>query len=120
MGGRDKWVHIKVSAEERQQWQAQAQSEGLTVADLIRSRLNVKIVDRPPRTKRRTRQADPKLIAWLGRLNSNLNMIAHWCNRYKSRAEVVEVLPALIGIERHIAAAAAMHLDDKADHHGSD
>ena len=116
---RNKWVHIKVSIEERQQWQERARAEGVTVADLIRAQLDVKTVDRPPRVKRRTRVADPKLLAWLGRLNSNLNMIAHWCNRYKSRAEVVQVLPVLIGIERAIKEEVAGHLENKSDHHGS-
>jgi hypothetical protein len=45
-------------------------------------------------------------------------VIAHWCNRYKSTARTVEVLQALIGIERHIREAAATHTENREDDHG--
>jgi hypothetical protein len=113
---RDKWINVKVTEIERAAWQTIAQTEGVTVADAIRARMESKPVNRTRRQPRR--KADPALLAWLGRLNSNLNVIAHWCNRYKSTARTVEVLQALIGIERHIREAAATHTENREDDHG--
>jgi hypothetical protein len=102
MATRDKWVHIKVSVEERQAWQAQAEAEGITLADLIRSRLATTTVGREPRRKRPARRADPALVAALGRIGNNLNQISRWANTYKKTADTVAVLGALVALERAV------------------
>lgn len=101
MGDRTKWVHVKLSEEERTTWQSQAVAAGLTLADLIRERMNTGQVGREPRRRRRlTMDADPALLALLGRLNGNMNSLAHWASIHKSAAEAVQVLAALNAIDR--------------------
>lgn len=98
---RAKWVHVKVTDDERAGWQAQAEAAGLTLADLIRQRLGeARPVGRDPVRRRAARRADPELLAALGRIGSNLNQIARWANTYKGKAEAVQVLAALVSIEQ--------------------
>lgn len=98
---RAKWVHVKVTEQERAGWQAQAEAAELTLADLIRQRLGeAKPVGRDPIRRRAARRADPELLAALGRIGSNLNQIGRWANTYKSKAEAVQVLAALVSIEQ--------------------
>ena len=98
---RAKWVHVKVTDDERAGWQAQAEAVGLTLADLIRQRLGeARPVGRDPIRRRAARRADPELLAALGRIGSNLNQIARWANTYKGKAEAVQVLAALVSIEQ--------------------
>lgn len=98
---RAKWVHVKVSDQERAGWQAQAEAAGLTLADLIRQRLgDARPVGRDPVRRRAARRADPELLAALGRIGSNLNQVARWANTYKGKAEAVQVLAALVSIEQ--------------------
>lgn len=98
---RAKWVHVKVTDQERAGWQAQAEAAGLTLADLIRQRLGeARPVGRDQVRRRAARRADPELLAALGRIGSNLNQIARWANTYKGKAEAVQVLAALVSIEQ--------------------
>jgi len=106
---RDKWIHVKVSEDERQAWQAQAQSEGVTLADLIRSRLATATVGREPRRKRAARRADPALLAALARIGSNLNQIARWANTYKLAASVIPVMTTLVVLERAVRGVLVQH-----------
>ena len=98
---RDKWIHVKVSEKEREQWQALAKEKGVSVADLVRKSVGVQTLGTEPKRKaRRTRQADPALLRELARLGNNLNQIARWANTYKSSAEAEAVIRALLSIER--------------------
>lgn len=98
---RDKLLTIKTSETERAAWQAEAAAAGLTLADLIRTRMEAQRVGRQPRQRqRRIRPADPALLAMLGRLNGNMNSLAHWASTYKSAAEAVQVLAALNAMDQ--------------------
>ena len=98
---RDKLLTIKTSETERAAWQAEAAAAGLTLADLIRFRMSAKQVGREPRQRRRlTRAADPALLAILGRLNGNMNSLAHWASTHKTAAEAVQVLAALTAMDK--------------------
>lgn len=98
---RDKLLTIKTTAAEREGWQAQAKLAGLTLADLIRQRLgNSQEVSREPIRRRSARRADPLLLQNIGRVGSNLNQIARWANTYKSGAQAVQVLTALVALEQ--------------------
>lgn len=97
---RDKWLHVKLTEEERQQWQQAAEAEGVTVADLIRLRMGSATEGRRPRQRRASRRADPALLAALGKVGSNLNQIARWANTHKSAADAVQVVAALAAVER--------------------
>lgn len=99
-GARDRWVHVKVTEAERVQWQALAESEGVSVADLIRRRVgDARPVGRAPVRRRAARRADPLLLATLGRIGNNLNQIARWANVHKDAADAVQVLAALAAID---------------------
>ena len=98
---RDKLLTIKTTEAERSAWQAEATTAGLTLADLIRSLMSAKQVGREPRQRRRRIEpADPALLAMLGRLNGNMNSLAHWASTHKTAAEAVQVLAALTAIDK--------------------
>jgi hypothetical protein len=98
---RDKWVHLKVAESERDAWQSQAADAGLTLADLMRQKMGgaAEVNRDPPRRRRLTKAADPALLAILGRLNGNMNSLAKWASTYKSKAEAVPVLAALVAMD---------------------
>lgn len=106
---RDKWVHIKVAQEERDAWQAAAEADGVTLADLIRSRMSTATVDREPRRRRAARRADPALLAAMARIGSNLNQVARWANTYKRSADAVPIIAALVAIERAVRDVLTLH-----------
>lgn len=101
MAERDRWVHVKVTADERDAWQAAAAAAGVTLSDMLRDAMATRRVGRDRVVRRRApRRADPALLAAIGRAGNNLNQIAHWCNRYKGGADAVQVLAALASIEQ--------------------
>lgn len=98
--GRDLWQHVKVTPEERAAWKAAAAAAGVTVADLIRQRMGTGPEGRAPKRTRAARRADPRLIQAAGRIGSNLNQIARWCNTHCENADAVQVLAALVAIDQ--------------------
>lgn len=101
MRKRDCIVKLRVSEEEKMQWQLLAESQKVSLADLIRIQLgNAETVDRQPKKRRVGRKADPLLLANIGRVGSNLNQIARWANRFKDAAEASEIMLALVAIEK--------------------
>lgn len=101
---RSAWVHIKATPAERAAWQALAAGEGVTVADLVRSRLAASQVGRPPRRGRMAAPpTDPALLAGLARIGNNLNQLARWANTYRGAADRVQILAALAAIERQLS-----------------
>jgi hypothetical protein len=101
---RDKWVHVKVSESEKDSWSRLAESSGLTLADLIRQQLGAaEMVHREPVKKRRIKRVDPALIRELAKIGNNLNQMSRWANTYKSDAEAMAVLRALLSVERQLA-----------------
>lgn len=100
----DKWVHVKVTDQERGRWQKMAASQGVTLADLIRSSLTSAQVGISPKRQRRVHTpADPALIAAIAKAGNNLNQLARWANTYKSGADSVQVLSALAVLDRHLS-----------------
>lgn len=100
---REKWVHVKASADERAAWKAAAAAEKLTVSDLIRRRMGAPLEGRAPKKTRAARRADPQLIQSVGRVGSNLNQIAKWCNTHATGADAVQVLAALVAIDQSLS-----------------
>jgi hypothetical protein len=101
---RDKWVHIKVSESERDSWSRLAESSGTTLSDLIRQQLGAaEMVHREPVKMRRVKRVDPALIRELAKIGNNLNQISRWANTFKSDAEAMAVLRALLSVERLLA-----------------
>lgn len=95
---------LRCNPEDVARWKTEASSAGLSLADLVRTKLDSALVGRDPIRRRPTLKADPLLLATLGRAANNLNQIAKWANTHKSGADAVQVVIALRAIEQELAA----------------
>jgi hypothetical protein len=95
-------VKLRVRGEERDAWQAFAREQGVTLADLIRSRMGECVsVRRSPRAPRATTD-NP--FAWeLGRISILLAELAVKARAGMSALESVELLSVLLSIDRQVA-----------------
>lgn len=100
---------MRVSDEERQQLKALAAAsgdDGMSLADLIRQCLQTATVGRrPPRQQRTEVVASPLIVLAVSKCGSNLNQLARHANRFQSAANAVQIIAALIAIERQLSAA---------------
>lgn len=77
---RDKLFTIKVDDEEKVKWQCKARSYDISLAELIRNRLN----DLPTPKKKRTKQiieVDPRLLFEINAIGNNINQIGRRVNQ---------------------------------------
>lgn len=83
MVARAKFVKIRTTDDERDAWQKLAEDAGLSLADLIRQRLDQPVLQLPKSEKiqRFTIEADPHLILQLSRVGNNLNQLARAVNK---------------------------------------
>lgn len=88
-------VILRVYPEERDILRFNAALHGMSMSDYIRRTCLGVRLRKTPEEKRRLRE--------LARIGANINQLARWVNTYKRAAEAVEVLAALVGIERRIA-----------------
>ena len=92
-------VVVRVYPEERDIIRFNAEPYGMSMSDYIRQTcLGVRV--------RRTLEEKRRLCE-LARIGANINQLARWANAYKRAVEAVEVLAALVGIERRIAGFAS-------------
>jgi hypothetical protein len=104
MAQREKWVHVKLSADERNLWHELAADAGVSLADFVRMRVGeAKLTRRLPQKKQPVKRVDPELIRQIARVGANVNQVARWANLYKSEADAEQVLFALLKIERDLA-----------------
>lgn len=89
---RSAWLKLRVTPEEKNVITARSTAQGLTVTDFLRQRALDYRLRQTPLEKERIRQ--------LARIGANLNQLARWANTWKSRAEAVEILTALVSLER--------------------
>lgn len=89
---RTAWIKLRVAPTEKDTITAKAKAQGQTVTDFIRQRAMDYRLRQTPLEKEHIRQ--------LARIGANLNQLARWVNTYKSRAEALRVLAALLSIER--------------------
>ena len=89
---RTDWIKLRVTPAEKEAIAAKAASQGQTVTDFIRQRALDYRLRETPLEKERVRQ--------LARIGANLNQLARWANIHKSRAEAIDVLAALVSLER--------------------
>jgi|NGEPerStandDraft_5_1074534.scaffolds.fasta_scaffold11875_2 hypothetical protein len=102
---RDKFVAVKVSLEERKSWHELAEAHDLGLSDYVRMRVgSSKLSHRMRSAPRPTRRVDPALLRELARIGNNLNQIGRWANTHASDADAVQVLAALVFIERELVA----------------
>ena len=90
-------VKLRVTPAEKDAITAKADSQGQTVTDFIRQRALDYRLRQTPLEKDRVRQ--------LARIGVNLNQLARWVNIHKGRAEVINVLVALVSLERELKEA---------------
>jgi len=98
---RNKCLRIKITNVEHADWKRRAKSEGVTLADFIRTRIDAKQVNLPKK-QRLTKAPDPALIRQLSGFGNNLNQIAAWANTYKRSTEAVHIIHALIALEEQM------------------
>jgi uncharacterized protein (DUF1778 family) len=91
---RNLWIKMRVTLEEKKDIAAKAEGQGQTVTDFIRQRALDYRLRQTPLEKERLLQ--------LARIGANLNQLARWANRHKNRADTVEVLAALMSLERAV------------------
>ena len=87
-------VKLRVTPAEKDAITAKADSQGQTVTDFIRQRALDYRLRQTPLEKDRVRQ--------LARIGVNMNQLARWVNIHKNRAEVIDVLAALVSLEREL------------------
>lgn len=90
------WIKLRVTTDEKAAITAKAEAQGQTVTDFIRQRALDYRLRQTPLEKERVRQ--------LARIGANLNQIARWANIHKSRADALDVLAALVSLERELKA----------------
>lgn len=87
-------VKLRVTPAEKEAITAKAGAQGQTVTDFIRQRALDYRLRQTPLEKEHVRQ--------LARIGTNLNQLARWVNIHKSRAKVIDVLVALVSLEREL------------------
>ena len=87
-------VKLRVTPAEKEAITAKAEAQGQTVTDFIRQRALDYRLRQTPLEKEHVRQ--------LARIGANLNQLARWANIHKGRAEVIDVLAALVNLEREL------------------
>lgn len=87
-------VVVRVYPEERDILRFNAGLHGMSMSDYIRQTCLGVRLRKTSKEKRRLRE--------LARIGANINQLARWANTYKRTAEAVEVLTALVDIERRI------------------
>lgn len=105
---RDKWVNIKVTEKERAEWQAFAQLKNKSLSDVLRQLIademgiKIRLENLPVKKKqiRASRKVNPDLLRALAKIGNNLNQIARWANTYKSNTDALEIIQALLAIQR--------------------
>ena len=90
-------VKLRVTPAEKEAITAKADAQGQTVTDFIRQRALDYRLRQTPLEKEHIRQ--------LARIGVNLNQLARWANVHKSRAETIDVLAALVSLERELKEA---------------
>ena len=96
---RTKPIAVRLTDEEKLDWDLKAHAAGLSISELVRQAMNrvriSHIGDRALQIER-TRQ--------IAKIGNNLNQIARWVNRYKTTADTVEVVTHLVAIEQALMA----------------
>lgn len=92
-------IELRLSAFEKEVWEAKAAAMGVSVSNLIRNSVDGTTVKR-----RKRADVDPALLRQLAQIGNNLNQLARWANRDKSKVEAMAVIARLIDIDREVAA----------------
>ena len=95
---RSSTINVRLSAAELEEWRSKAAAAGVSLSELLRQAM---LRTRPWTAA--ARDVERERIRQITRIGRNLNQIARWANRYKGRAEAVEVIAHLTAIGRDLA-----------------
>ena len=96
---------MRVTDAELKAWQLLASSAGMCLSDLIRLQLQSELVGRHPVRQQTVRPvANPLTLLAISRAGNCINQIARSCHVWRSRIDSVQVIAALIAIDRRLAA----------------
>ena len=98
------WIKVRASSAERARWQGLAAARGVSLSELIRSRLDGTRL----RPRREPPPVAPDLLRELARIGNNLNQLARAANRHEP-VTATALLARLIAIERELRAIRAAH-----------
>ncbi|WP_243545793.1 plasmid mobilization protein [Pseudodesulfovibrio tunisiensis] len=85
------WVNLRVTPEEKRTIARLASESGMSVGDLLRTRLGQHRV--------RSTKVEREKVLQLARIGNNLNQLARWANTHKRTAEAAAVIARLAVIE---------------------
>lgn len=92
-------INAIVTAKEREKFNKHARAAGMTNSEFLRALLDKKPV---VTANESLREEVKQLIAWFGRINSNLNMLSKHANTYRHNAQTALILHALNDIRRDV------------------
>lgn len=92
-------IELRLAPEEKAAWENKAAALGISISDLIRHAVD----GTKPRSRKRI-DVDPALLRQLAQIGNNLNQLARWANRDKSKVDALAVIARLIEIDREMAA----------------
>ena len=95
----DRMITLRVDTQTRNEWQARAKADGLSLGDWLRLQMSSGSGRHSTPRRKPPPLADPALLAAIGRIGSNLNQIARAANRQQWPGEI-DLLRRLIDIER--------------------
>lgn len=98
------WIKLRTSNAERARWQELAAARGVSLSELIRSRLDGTRL----RSRREPPPVAPDLLRELARIGNNLNQLARAANR-REPVTATALLARLIEIDRELAGLRAAH-----------
>ncbi|VEP14186.1 Mobilization protein [Hyella patelloides LEGE 07179] len=92
-------ISIRLTDEEKLDWELKAHAAGLSISQLAREAMNrVKVMNVGDRAIQIQRTYQ------IAKIGNNLNQIARWANTYTNTIEAVEVITYLIAIEKALLA----------------
>lgn len=94
---RDKWIKVRVSADEKSEIKEKAALAGVGIADLIRQSLC-----RVRTWTLADKETELSRIREIRRIGQNLNQVARFCNLHKSDVDTVQIKSALVSIEKKL------------------
>lgn len=104
---RSEGLKVRVTADEKRLVEARAKRAGLEVSDFLRRQLGGAELSQ---ARGRQLVADPKLVAQIARIGSNLNQIAAWLNRVGMQpSDQIQLLAVLVSIEQQLSHALDQH-----------
>jgi len=106
---RTKWIKVRVSESEKAVIDEKAKVAGVTTATLIRESLC-----RVKSWTIKDKETEREKIREISRIGQNLNQISRFCNLHKSNADTVQILTALVSIEKKLDSLSIPPLSENA------